>query len=116
MRSLRNAAGDDRSVRFDAVGPEIFTFDELVRMIARTVGSKSRIVHADPRVAVAFARIVGWLVRDVTLTRDEARGLMSNLLVTDSPPNAPTRFSEWLRASADKIGVAYESELARHFR
>ena len=53
-------------------------------MIASAVRSKSRIVHVDPRIAVAFARIVGWFVRDVTLTRDEARGLMSNLLVTDS--------------------------------
>jgi NADH dehydrogenase len=111
-----NAAGDDQSAIFDAVGPEIFTFDEVVRMIASAVRSKSRIVHVDPRVAVAFAWIVGWFVRDVTLTLDEARGLMSNLLVTDSPPNAPTRFSEWLRINAAKIGMAYVSELARHFR
>ena len=111
-----NAAHDDQSATFDAVGPEIFTFDELVHMIASAVHSKSRIVHVDPRIAVAFAWIVGWFVRDVTLTLDEARGLMSNLLVTDSPPNAPTRFSEWLRNNADKIGVEYQSELARHFR
>ncbi len=111
-----NAARDDQSAIFDAVGPEIFTFAELVRMIARAVGSKSRIVHVDPRVAVAFAWIVGWFVRDVTLTLDEARGLMTNLLVTDSPPNAQTRFSEWLWLNADKIGVEYQSELARHFR
>ena len=111
-----NAAGDVQFVTFDAVGPEIFTFDELVRMIARAVHSKSRIVHVDPRVAVAFARIVGWFVRDVTLTRDEARGLMSNLLVTLSQPNATTRFTEWLRSNADKIGAGYVSELARHFR
>ena len=111
-----NAARDERSVTLDAVGPEIFTFDELVRMIASAVGSKSPIVHVDPRIAVAFAWIVGWFVRDVTLTLDEARGLMSNLLVTDSPPNAPTRFSDWLRNNADKIGIAYASELARHFR
>ncbi|HEY6299201.1 MAG TPA: NAD(P)H-binding protein [Candidatus Binatus sp.] len=111
-----NAARDDQSATLDAVGPEIFTFDELVRMLASAVGSNSRIVRVDPRVAVAFARIVGWLVRDITLTRDETRGLMSNLLVTDSPPNAATRFSEWLRTNADKIGIAYASELARHFR
>jgi hypothetical protein len=85
-------------------------------MIASAVRSKSRIVHVDLRIAVAFAWIVGWFVRDVTLTLDEARGLMSNLLVTDSPLNATTRFSEWLRVNADKIGVEYESELARHFR
>ncbi len=111
-----NAARDDRSTTLDAVGPEIFTFDELVRMLASAVRSKSRIVHVDPRVALALTQIVGLLVRDVTLTRDEIRGLMSNLLVTDSPPNAPTRFSEWLRSNADKIGVAYASELSRHFR
>jgi uncharacterized protein YbjT (DUF2867 family) len=111
-----NAARVDQSAILDAVGPEIFTFDELVRMIASAVGSKSRIVHVDPRVAVAFAWIVGWFVHDVTLTRDEARGLMGNLLVTDSPPNAKTRFSEWLRGNADQIGVAYQSELQRHFR
>ncbi len=110
------AADDERPVELDAVGPEIFSFDELVRMIASAVHSKSRMVHVDPRVAVAFAWTVGWFVRDITLTRDEARGLMSNLLVTDSPPNASTRFSEWLRANADRIGGAYESELARHFR
>jgi uncharacterized protein YbjT (DUF2867 family) len=111
-----NAARDERSVTLDAVASEIFTFDELVRMIATAVSSNSRIVHVDPRIAVAFAWIVGWFVRDVTLTRNEARGLMTNLLVTDSQPNAPTRFSEWLRSNADKIGVAYTSELARHFR
>ena len=111
-----NAARDGQSAVFDAVGPEIFTFDKLVRMIARAVHSKSRIVHVDPRVAVAFAQIVGWFVRDVTLTRDEARGLMSNLLVTLSQPNATTSFSEWLRSNADKIGAGYVSELARHFR
>jgi uncharacterized protein YbjT (DUF2867 family) len=111
-----NAACESQSAVFDAVGPEIFSFDELVRMIASVVGRKSRIVHVDPRIAVAFAQIVGWFVRDVTLTHDEARGLMSNLLVTNSPPNAETRFSEWIRINADKIGVAYASELARHFR
>jgi len=26
------------------------------------------------------------------------------------------RFSEWLKSNADKIGIAYASELARHFR
>jgi uncharacterized protein YbjT (DUF2867 family) len=110
------AARDDRRITLDAVGPEIFTFDELVRMLASAVRRKARIVHVDSRIALAFTQIVGWLVRDVTLTRDEIRGLMSDLLVTDSPPNAATRFSEWLGSNADKIGIAYASELARHFR
>ena len=64
-------------------------------------------MHVDPRIALGLTQIVGLFVRDVTLTRDEIRGLMGNLLVTDSQPNAPTRFSEWRRGNADKIGVAY---------
>jgi uncharacterized protein YbjT (DUF2867 family) len=110
------ASRDERSVELDAAGPEIFTFDELVRLLATAIRSRSRIVHLDPQIALTFAQIVGWFVGDVTLTRDEVRALMSNLLVTDSPPNAATRFSEWLSINADKIGVAYASELARHFR
>jgi len=111
-----DAARDDRRITLDAVGPEIFTFDELVRMLARAVHRKARIVNVDPRIALAMTQIVSWLVRDAMLTRDEIRGLMTNLLVTDSPPNAATRFSEWLGSNADKIGIAYASELARHFR
>ena len=111
-----HAARDDRRITLDAVGPEIFTFDELVRMLASAVHRKARIVHVDPRIALAMTQIVSRLVRDVMLTRDEIRGLMTNLLVTDSPPNASTRFSQWLATNADKIGIAYASELARHFR
>jgi uncharacterized protein YbjT (DUF2867 family) len=111
-----DASHDDRRTTLDAIGPETFTFEELVRMLASAVRRNARIMHVDPSVALAFAQLVGLFVGDVTLTRDEIRGLMSNLLVTDSPPNAATRFSEWLRSHADNIGVAYASELARHFR
>jgi uncharacterized protein YbjT (DUF2867 family) len=111
-----DAARDDRRAVLDAIGPETFTFEELVRMLASAAQSKARIVHVNPRIALVLTQIVGWLVHDVMLTRDEIRGLMSNLLVTNSPPNAATRFSEWLRANADKIGIAYASELERHFR
>jgi uncharacterized protein YbjT (DUF2867 family) len=113
------AARGDLRTTLDAIGPETFTFEELVRMLASAVRRKARIVHIvhlDPRIALAFTQIVGLLVRDVMLTRDEIRGLMSNLLVTSSAPNATTRFSEWLRSNPENIGVAYASELARHFR
>ena len=111
-----DAARDDRRFTLDAVGPEIFTFAELVRMLASAVGRKARIVNVDPRIALGLTQIVSFLVRDLMLTGDEIRGLMTNLLVTDSPPNATTRFSEWLASNADKIGRTYASELARHFR
>ncbi len=60
--------------------------------------------------------MIGALVKDVVLTRDEVDGLMANLLVTDSPPTGTTRLSEWLRDHADSVGTQYASELNRHYR
>ncbi len=72
---------------------------------------------ADVRVLYnATARLVGAIVGDVILTRDEVSGLTSNLLVSKGPPTAPTRFSDWLTAHAHGLGVAWGSELRRHYR
>lgn len=101
---------------FDAVGPETFTFEELVRLLASAVGSRARIVRVPPALGIAAGRLVGLFLRDVVLTRDELRGLMDEKLTSEEAPNAPTRFTEWLRAHRAEVGTAYTSELARHFR
>ena len=108
-----DAARRTDNLTIDAVGPEIFTFNELVALIARTVGSHSPVIHLPPAIALACARLVGRAMGDVTLTRDEVRGLMANLLVSSAPPTTPTRFSEWLRRHAEFFGVHYVSEVAR---
>jgi NADH dehydrogenase len=59
---------------------------------------------------------MGYLVRDVVLTRDEIDGLMGDLLVTEGPPTGQTRLSDWLAQNAETIGVRYASELSRHYR
>ena len=103
-------------VAIDAVGPETFTFEEMVRLLARRVGSRSRLVRTPPSAALLAARIAGRLVRDVVLTKDELDGLMAGLLVSADPPTAPTRFTEWLEAEGASLGQRYASELARHYR
>lgn len=100
----------------DAVGPETFTFDELIRLIRQRVGSRAPIIHVPPWVALAATRITGWLVGDVVLTRDEIAGLMANLLVSDQPALCSTRLSQWVEAHADTLGRAYASEVQRHYR
>ena len=107
--------GQDNTVT-DAVGPETYTFDELVRLVAQRVGSRSRLVHAPPGVALSLSRMVGWVVRDVVLTREEIAGLAANLLVSAEPPLAGTLFSEWLEENGGGLGQAYASELNRHYR
>ena len=111
-----DAAQRDENLVLDAVGPEIYTFNEMVRLIADAVHSRARIIHLNPRLALFLSRLMGYLVRDVVLTRDEVEGLMANLLVSAGPPTGKTRFSEWLGQNAGSVGNRYASELARHYR
>ena len=106
----------NEKVVIDAVGPETFTFNEILYLIADAVGSDARIIHAPPRIALAMSRVIGLIVRDVVLTPDEVAGLTAGLLVTTSPPAGTTRLTDWLRSHSDSVGRRYASELAMHFR
>jgi len=99
----------------NAVGPETFTFEELVRLIAERVGSSTRLVHLPTTLAYVSTLVTGWLVRDVVLTWEEYLGLMSNLLVTEGAAAGETRISEWLLENSERVGKRYASEVARHF-
>jgi len=100
----------------DAVGPEIYTFEGLVRVVAGAVGARARIVRTPPPVAFALASVVGRAMRDVLLTADEIRGLAASLLVSEQPPTGRTSFREWVQDHAAELGMRYASELARHYR
>jgi len=99
----------------DAVGPETFTFEELVRLIAATVGSRARIVHVPPAAALAASRLIGYIVRDVLVTEEELKGLMADLVVTDGPATGHRRLSDWLAENAATVGRRYASEVSRHY-
>jgi NADH dehydrogenase len=100
----------------DAVGPETYTFDGLVRLIALKTGSKARIIHIKPRLALFLARLIGYAVKDVVITKDEINGLMSNLLVSGNSPTGHTRLTKWLEQNASTVGATYISDLKRHYR
>ena len=110
------AAGQGESATIEAAGPDAFTFEEMVRSIARAVGSKSRLVHVRPSLALWLSRLVGPLVRDVVITRDEIDGLMAGLLVPAGPPAGHTPLADWLRENSSSLGRRYASELERHYR
>jgi NADH dehydrogenase len=72
------AAGRESGNRvIDAVGPEIYTFHELVQLIASKVGSRAKILHMPPALALFLSRLVGRAVHDVVLTKEEIEGLMA---------------------------------------
>ena len=111
-----NAAGEKDNLVLDAAGPDVYTFDELVRLIGQTMGSKSKIVHLPPGLALGLSKIVGAFLGDVVLTRDKVTGLMSDLLISDAPTAGKTSLKSWLGENLATLGGQYSSELDRHYR
>ena len=109
------AKGDDRAV-MDAVGPERYTYEGLVRLVAGAVGVRPRLLKLPPEVALNLSRVLGLLLRDTMLTRDEVKGLTANLLVSNEPPRGTASLRAWLREHAGALGRRYASEVARHYR
>jgi len=64
-------------------------------------------------MGVAAGWVIGKLVGDVMITREEIRGLMDNLLFVDAPPAGNTKLTEWATERAKTLGRHYTSELAR---
>ncbi len=100
----------------DAIGPETYTFEQFVSLIAANLNSRSRPVRIAPRMGIAMGKLIGLTRGDVLLTSNELRGLMSNFLTSHQVPNGTIRFSEWLVNNKDSLGTSYTSEIERHFR
>ena len=107
------AANSSENLVLDAIGPETFTYRELVSIIAKAIGRQRPVVSVPPRLGVAIGRLMGWIVGDVVITPEEVAGLMQNLLVTSSPPAGKTALSQWVLQNRDGLGRRYSSELAR---
>ena len=97
----------------DAIGPETFTYRELVRAIGEIIGVRRPIISMPPALAYVAGWKLGLLLGDVMITWPEVKGLMGDLLCTDSPPAGKTKLTDWTREHKDTLGVRYASELAR---
>ncbi len=113
---LVDAGSSAENLIADAAGPETLSFGDLLRRIASAMGVRRRFIRVPPTLGLALTSIVGLLVRDVVLTRDEVDGLMAGLLTSESPPTGTTRITDWLKDNADALGRQYVSELRRNFR
>jgi NADH dehydrogenase len=114
-RIMAKAVDETGDAVMDAVGPETYTFEELVRLIASSIGRSVRFVHVPASLAYLATLVAGWFVGDVVLTWEEYRGLMGNLLAPEGPASGSTRLSEWLSAHKESVGKRYASEVARHY-
>ena len=111
-----DASSSGESFVADAAGPETFTFEELPRLLASSVGARVRLVHTPPPLGFALTRLVGLLLRDVVLTRDEVDGLMAGLLTCDAVSSGSTRLGDWVAQNEDFLGRSYLSEIRRNYR
>ena len=114
-RLIADAVDQQGNTVLDAVGPEAFTFEELVRLIAGQVGRSVRLVHLPMPLAYVSTFVTGWFVRDVVLTWEEYQGLMGNLLAPEGPSSGQTRLTQWLAQNHEHVGDHYASEVARHY-
>jgi hypothetical protein len=103
------------SYAVDAVGPETYTYTELVKTISRAIGSKSLLVHLPPGLVRLASRLLGVILKDVVLTENEIKGLMADLLASRQLPTGRASLENWIKSHGQTIGKTYASELARHF-
>jgi uncharacterized protein YbjT (DUF2867 family) len=104
---------EDKNIIIDAIGPETFTYRELVKSIGEIIGKHRPIISVPPSIGYIAGWVLGKIVKVVMITKEEIKGLMANLLYVESPPTGSTKLTEWARKHADTLGLKYTSELAR---
>jgi hypothetical protein len=114
LASLAVEQGKKRAnVFINAIGPESFTYRELVAKIGLLIGRERPIISVAPWFGYVVGWLLGSLVGDVVITKEEIEGLMADLLYVDAPPAGHTVLTEWIGSHADTLGRQYTSELAR---
>lgn len=97
----------------DAIGPETFTYRELVHKIGNIIGKPRPIISIPDSLGYIVGWSIGKIVGDIVITHEEIEGLKANLLYTNSPPVGKTKLTEWANLNAKMLGLKYASELAR---
>ena len=113
--AVEQGEGRDNGV-INCIGPETFTYRQLLETIGTIIGRPRPIVSVPPWLGYAVGSVIGRMVGDVFITREEIEGLMADLLYVDGAPTGSTRLSDWAREHREDLGKVYASELARRRR
>ena len=97
----------------NATGPETFTYKELVAGIMKNIGIQKRIINTSPRLAYYVGKFVSFLKKDVTITKEEIKGLLQNLLYVNDEPTGKIKLTEWVKENKNTLGKKYANELLR---
>jgi NADH dehydrogenase len=106
--------GEEKGNRIvEAIGPETFSYRNLIETLGNTLGIKRMTISVSPGLGYLVGKMLGWLVKDVVITREEIEGLMDELLYVNAPPAGTIKLSSWARDNRETLGRKYASELAR---
>jgi uncharacterized protein YbjT (DUF2867 family) len=92
-RLIVDAVKQEGNTVLDAVGPETYTFEDLVRLIGDQLGRRASVIHVPVLAAYIATRAAGWFVGDVVLTWEEYKGLMAGLLSPEGSSTGEIRLS-----------------------
>lgn len=101
------------NVIINAIGPETFTYRELVTTLGEIIGKKRPIISMSPGLGYMAGQAMSLFMDDVVITREEIEGLMADLLYVDAPPAGDTKLTDWARQHAETLGISYSNELHR---
>ena len=99
----------------NAIGPETFTYRELVERIEKGLELRRLILNVSPHLGYWICRALGFVTRDVIITREEIRGLMENRLYVNDRPLGTTRLTDWIESNRPSLGLRYTNELQRRY-
>jgi len=97
----------------DAVGPEDYSYKDLLRIVAEAIGTKNVLVPVPVWLGYSVAKLVGRIQHVIFLTRQEIGALMANLLTSPAPAAGSISLRDYLREHRKPIGQTYANELRR---
>lgn len=107
-----DAAGRRDATVIDAAGPDRLSYRELVTQVRDAVGSRTRIVSMPTWAVLAASKLLGVVLRDELLTREELLSTMDGIADITGPATGTVSLGEWLRAHAAELGHHYVNERA----
>jgi NADH dehydrogenase len=107
------SGAENQSVIINAIGPETFSYHELMELVAEKIGKKRLFIPIPPFLGYWLSWLVGKLKKDILITKEEIKGLMADLLYVDSKPTGKIKLSQWIEDNKEILGKNYRSELAR---
>ncbi|HVT29557.1 MAG TPA: hypothetical protein VHE81_16190 [Lacipirellulaceae bacterium] len=106
--AVEKATGAANEV-INAIGPETFTYRDLVATIGEKLGCKRPIISVPPGLGYWTCRALGRFLGNVLITREEVQGSMEGRLFVD----ATSKLTDWVWEHRDSLGRRYTSEMAR---